>query len=125
MTGPLHIADVREPSGPYWRAYQAERARRDIIENPDLVPDWFLIKLMQERLIAAAGELANLGVPLTNSEHASVLNVRAALDLLAGFIDYGHRSDPVTGPATPTGSTGSSERSSATTPMRSRSCAPR
>jgi hypothetical protein len=49
----MNLIDLRESDGPYWAAYQEERRREGIVDNPDFVPEWFLIKLMQKRFAAA------------------------------------------------------------------------
>jgi hypothetical protein len=57
----VNLADIREPSGPYWAAYQDTRARDHILDNPASVPHWFLAKLARERVAAARVALEQAG----------------------------------------------------------------
>lgn len=91
----LHMLDVGEQDGPYWRAYQAERARSRITDNPDYVPDWFLIKLMRERLQAARIELEQLSGAGADPMFERMRTIWEALGELVDFIDYGAASDPI------------------------------
>lgn len=53
----LHLSDLADPTGPYWVAYQATRARDGILDNPATVPPWFLAKTARERVAAARVEV--------------------------------------------------------------------
>ena len=49
----MNLIDLRGSGGPFWAAYQEERRRAGIIDNPDFVPEWFLRRVMRDRLAAA------------------------------------------------------------------------
>jgi hypothetical protein len=82
----VNIMDIREPSGPYWEAYQATRARDHIFDNPAFTPTWFLEKLAHGRIAAARVELEKLGA--RNSEEAW-----RALRILEKFLRGGGNPD--------------------------------
>lgn len=50
----LHLSDLlKYRSGPFWDAYQRERAREHITEDPDYVPEWFLYRTLMNRFSVA------------------------------------------------------------------------
>lgn len=86
----MNLLDVREPDGPYWAAYQAERAREGIVDNPDFVPEWFLIKLLKGRLAAARVALEQ--VDIDRSEFDETKKAWQTIKTLEEFIGSG--ADP-------------------------------
>ncbi len=86
----MRLIDIREPDGPYGAAYQATRARDGIIDNPDMVPDWFVARLARERVAAARVALEQLGAEPMDAFGSSYQNelgaVHAALRTIEGFI---------------------------------------
>lgn len=97
----MKLSDLREPDGPFWGAYQEERRRERIIDNPDFVPPWFLIKLGRERLAAARVSLEQLGSDARSNlvrtlngyrvseDHHELAKVHAALRVLEEFVGHG------------------------------------
>jgi hypothetical protein len=57
----MNLIDLRGPDGPYWAAYQEERHREGILDDPDYVPEWFLAKLARNRVAEARVVLEQLG----------------------------------------------------------------
>lgn len=88
----MNLLDVREPDGPYWAAYQEERAREGIVDNPDFVPEWFLIKLMKDRLAAARVALEQVQGTREPTPYYEMKRAWQAIKTLEEFIGSG--SDP-------------------------------
>jgi hypothetical protein len=49
----MHLIDLREPDGPYGAACQAARQRAEVTVSSDIVPPWFLVRILTKRLAAA------------------------------------------------------------------------
>lgn len=86
----MNLLDIRERTGPYWAAYQAYRRENGVIEDPDYVPDWFVVKLARDRVLAA-----RVGIELSarpNDEHAH--EVWKALGVVADALSTGNPLEP-------------------------------
>lgn len=89
----MHLSDIRGPEGPYWAAYQEERARSGILDNPAHVPDWFVAKLARERVAAARVGVERCVRPL-GAEPGMDREVWEALKVVEAFIREGHTLEP-------------------------------
>lgn len=99
----MNLIDIRERLGPFWAAYQAERRRSRIIDNPDYVPEWFVAKLARERVAAARVALEQLKPPRPQKYNGrEVVEVWEALRTVEGFLrdgsnEFGQRDQVVAG----------------------------
>lgn len=92
----LRISDINERTGPYWDAYQDERAREGILDNPDYVPEWFLFRMAMRRFAAARCAVEALldtlnreVFNLDNEQDRALVDARAALHTLENFMRFG------------------------------------
>lgn len=84
----MKLDDVREMTGPYGPAYQAERKRSHIIDDPAEVPVWFLSERMRARLHAA--EIALEARPAATARlHSQQHKVWLALRTIRTFLHSG------------------------------------
>jgi hypothetical protein len=90
----MNLLDLREPNGPFWVAYQEERARERIVDNPGFVPDWFLIRMMKRRLAAARIALEQVSTK-EPTPYYEMKRAWEALNTLESFLDYGSQVDPL------------------------------
>jgi hypothetical protein len=91
-TGMLGLRELHGPYGTAWERY--------LVENPDeprrdFIPDWFLIKLMRQRLLRARDVVLELIPPTHNPEYGQLDAALKSLNILVQFVDYGRHADPV------------------------------